>query len=493
MKKTLILLFVLSAFYGVAQNTVGLLSYNQPRSYQGHTMIYPHNQPNVYLINNLIASYDLNNTEARLHHDIAPMPNGNVLMISWENKSNAEAIQAGRDTALLNQVVLWPEMILEWDPVLDSIVWEWHVWDHLVQDFDPTKDNYGVVSENFRLVDINYDTSDGASDWLHANALDYNEELDQIMISIPTFSELWVIDHSTTTEQAASHFGGNSNRGGDIIYRIGNPAAYDRADAGDQILFYQHDTHWANKFIDDFDPNFGKMVCFNNRISDNYSTMEIFSSSYSMYESDYETFQGAFPPFEFDETITHPDTSAAVFHSTGLSSVQLLPNGNILGCSGRQGYIVELTPNNDIVWEYITPRIGVNPATQGDTLALNNNLTFRAFRYPIDYVAFENRDLEPKGWIELEPNEDWCDRLVATMAVEEVSSTVYPNPASDMIHVIWDSGELVDIQIVDMLGRVRIRDRGNGGMKYVDVSNLEPNIYFITLNGGVAHKLIVGR
>ena len=553
MKRILLFAFLFSSYLASSQNTVGLLSYDITRSYQGYTMIYPHNQPNVYLLDNcgeivhtwtdednfrpgntaylrddgsivkckrdkdstamnpiwaggggqfvevrswdndLIASFDLNNETARLHHDIAPMPNGNILMISWENKSREEAIAAGRDTALLNQQNLWPEMILEWNPDMDSIVWEWHAWDHLVQDFDDTKENFGSVSENFRLINLNYDTNDGASDWMHANALDYNEELDQIMISIPTFSELWVIDHSTTTEEAAGHFGGNSNHGGDLIYRVGNPMAYNRGDAGDQILFYQHDTHWANEFLEDFDPNYGKIVCFNNRVGEDYSSIEIFQSSYTMYESDYETFQNAFPPFEFDGTRTYPDSTPFAFHSTGLSSAQYLPNGNLLTCSGRQGYIVELTPNNDIVWEYVTPRIGVNPATQGDTLALNNNLTFRAFRYPIDYSAFDGKDLEPKGWIELEPNEDWCDRLVSTTTPVEVSSTVYPNPATDMIHVIWDSGELVNIQITDILGRTRKSIKGNGGMKYVDVSDLEPNIYFVTLNGGVAHKLMVAK
>ncbi|MFT7451458.1 MAG: hypothetical protein ACI9VN_002182, partial [Patescibacteria group bacterium] len=35
-----------------SQNTVGLLDYDVTQSYQGYTMIYPHNQPNVYLIDN---------------------------------------------------------------------------------------------------------------------------------------------------------------------------------------------------------------------------------------------------------------------------------------------------------------------------------------------------------------------------------------------------------------------------------------------------------
>jgi hypothetical protein len=506
MKKPLIPFLLLSSIYSYAQNTVGLISYDISRSYQGFTMIYPHNQPNVYLLDNcgeivhtwedeavfrpgntaylmpdgnliktkrhadstvvnpiwaggggqivevltwdndLLATFDLNTEAARLHHDIAPMPNGNVLLVAWEAKSREESIQAGRDSMLITQGEVWPEMILEWNPTSDEIVWEWHVWDHLVQDFDDTKDNFGNVAENFRRIDVNYNINDGAADWLHYNSIDYNEQLDQIMVSVPHFDEIWVIDHSTTTEEAATSFGGRANHGGDIIYRIGNPRAYRRDSLG-QTLFFNHDAHWANTFLDPSDPNVESIVVFNNRLGENFSGIEVFQSSYSMYESDYLTFDDAFPPFEFENTII-PDSTPFAFHSTGLSGAQLLPNGNVLACSGRQGRIIELTPNNDIVWEYITPRIGPNPATQGDTLALNNNLTFRAFKYPPEYSAFDGRDLDPKGWIELEPDAEWCNRLVSTNTPEIISSTLFPNPAVGMVQIVWDSGEMLDIKIV---------------------------------------------
>ena len=122
-------------------------------------------------------------------------------------------------------------------PAGGSIVWEWHLWDHLIQDYDPTKDNYGVVGDHPELIDVNYSLApfccpSGNADWTHTNAVDYNEQLDQIMLSVRNFSEIWVLDHSTTTAQAASHSGGRSGKGGDLLYRWGNPAAY-RAGDGD--------------------------------------------------------------------------------------------------------------------------------------------------------------------------------------------------------------------------------------------------------------------
>ncbi|MEM9920942.1 MAG: aryl-sulfate sulfotransferase [Bacteroidota bacterium] len=541
----------LFSFQMVAQdNTVGLLSYDITRSYQGYTLIYPHNQPSVFLLDNcgeivhewpdssnfrpgntaylmddgrliktkrnasiagdsiwaggggaiveirdwdnqLLWSYELNNADARLHHDIEPLPNGNILMLAWERKTNAEAIAAGRRPDLLNQTVLWPDYLFEINPTNDEIVWEWYAWDHLIQDFDSTKQNYGVVSEHPELIDLNWDTNDAKADWMHSNAIDFNNELNQVMISVPQFHEIWVIDHSTTTAQAASSNGGRSNKGGDLLYRVGNQQAYKKGDADDQILFYQHDTHWANEFLPDNHPFAGHMVCFNNRVGPDFSTVEIFEAPWNMYITDYEPFDGTWPPYEFTNTIYHPDTTAV--YSTGLSSAQLLPNGNTLICSGRQGYIFELTPSNEIVWEYVTPLKRGASVTQGDSLVLNDNLTFRAFRYPPEYSAFDNRDLTPSGYIELEPEEDFCNKITSVNFPEEYDFALYPNPSNGFIHLTWNTGEIIDIKVTDMLGRTRILERGNGGMKYLDVSSLEANIYFVIIDNKWIKKLVLQR
>ena len=107
-----------------------------------------------------------------------------------------EAITEGRDPSTLPENMLWPDHIVEVQPdgsTGGNIVWEWHVWDHLIQDFDPIVLNYGVVSEHPELIDINYigTTPGGArADWNHINAVDYNEEFDQIILSVHNFSEI---------------------------------------------------------------------------------------------------------------------------------------------------------------------------------------------------------------------------------------------------------------------------------------------------------------
>ena len=166
------------------------------------------------------------------HHDVELLPNGNLLVIAWEEIGATAAIAAGRDPSTIASSFR-PDGIFELAPVGNKdavIVWEWHAYDHLVQDFDPTKANFGVISDHPELMDVNYG---GDGDWMHVNGIDYNPVLDQIAISVSFMSEIWVIDHSTTTAEAAGHYGGNSGKGGDILYRWGNPQVYGRGTAAD--------------------------------------------------------------------------------------------------------------------------------------------------------------------------------------------------------------------------------------------------------------------
>ena len=158
-----------------------------------------------------------------LHHDICPLPNGNILAIAYEMKTSSDATAAGCSSAIAIQ----SEKIIEIQPVRTNsynIVWEWKLWDHLCQSLYPAKNNYvSSIIANPQLMNINYSIQ---KDWMHMNGIDYNPYLDQITMSSHNFNELYVIDHSTTTAEAASHSGGNSGKGGDFLYRWGNPASY---------------------------------------------------------------------------------------------------------------------------------------------------------------------------------------------------------------------------------------------------------------------------
>ncbi|MHC4664106.1 MAG: aryl-sulfate sulfotransferase [Planctomycetota bacterium] len=322
------------------------------------------------------------------HHDVEMLPNGNVLMIAWELKTAAEAIAAGRDPASMSQGELWPDYIIEVEPALPSggnIVWEWHVWNHLVQDFDAGKSNYGVVSDHPELVNINFYASPRA-DWNHSNSVDYNEEFDQIMISVRLFSEIWVIDHSTTTAEAAGHTGGDSGKGGDLLYRWGNPGTYKMGGLADQKLFVQHDAQW----IEDGYPGEGNIIVFNNgdgRLDGQYSTVDEIIPPVDM-NGVYSLSPGsAFGPSQITWTYAAPDPTD--FYASHISGTQRLPNGNTLICDGVHGTLFEVTMLKETVWKFVNPRTHLGITPQGDPVpqgAIDDmNRFFKARRYPPDY------------------------------------------------------------------------------------------------------------
>lgn len=301
--------------------------------------------------NTIVWDYYFSTTDYQQHHDIQPMPNGNVLVIAWERKSQAEAIAAGRQSI---NGEMWPTMIAEIQPVGatgGAIVWEWHLWDHIVQDADSTKPNFGVVSEHPELVDLNYGSVLTGSSWDHGNSIDYNPDLDQIVYSARKMNEFYIIDHSTTTEEAAGHTGGNSGKGGDILYRWGNPQVYGRGDAGDQYYWGIHGADW----IDAGSPGAGNILTFNNGdrpgTANDYSSVEEFvlpSDGHGNYYISYgEPYGPPAPSWYYD--------GPPSFFGVNRSGAFRLPNGNTLVTVTDAHNIFEVTPAGQKVWVYIAP------------------------------------------------------------------------------------------------------------------------------------------
>jgi hypothetical protein len=341
------------------------------------------------------------NTDGKLqHHDIEPLPNGNVLLPAWERKSAAEAIAAGRNPALLDDTVLYPDHIVEVQPTgptTGDIVWEWHAWDHMIQDFDSGAGNFGIVRDHPELIDINSGTTH--QDWLHCNAIDYNPEFDQIIISAHGFSEFWIIDHSTTTPEAADHTGGNSGRGGDLLYRWGNPQAYDAGDASDQKLFQQHDARWIPAGY----PGAGDITAFNNgrgRPGGQHSSVDEIIPPVDG-SGNYMQPPPGVPYDPAEQTWIYKATPASEWYQSSISSAHRLANGNTLICSGQESRLFEVTTDSQVVWEYRSPINHDVPWEQGETGAVDQ--IFRCHRYPPDYPGFSGRDLTPGSALEVYP------------------------------------------------------------------------------------------
>ena len=363
-------------------------------------------------------------TPDKQHHDHLLLPNGNVLLLLKGTKSKDEVVAAGGNPAFIHDGGLKYDYLIEVRPVLPDggeIVWRWSVWDHLVQDFDPGKPNYGVVAHHPELVDLNFllqPLSRNANrnsragmvlrNWLHSNAIDHHAEADQVLILARNFSEVWVVDHSTTPEQSTGHSGGDHGRGGDLLYRWGNPRAHRAGAAADQRLFWPHNAHWIAPGL----PGAGNILVFNNGdefegfFRDHSTVLEV---AYPLADGRF----GAWPPGRRlppdQATWRYMADPPSDFLSHRLSGAQRLPNGNTLIVSGQQGTIFEVTPSGREVWRYVSPVVRGERLFQGDLMPmvthstptpLWGNFLYRAVRYPPDYPGLQALDLTPKGTIE---------------------------------------------------------------------------------------------
>ena len=367
------------------------------------------------------------------HHDLT-LVGDNVLLTAWEVKTAAELSAAGYST----NSDKWPTHFIELADDGDggaNIVWEWHIWDHLCQDIDPSKPNYVTnVSDHPELIDINMIQSSGGGpggggDWFHVNGVDYNEDLDQIVFSSRHASEIFIIDHSTTTSEAASHSGGNSGMGGDILYRWGNPANYGMS--GPRIIPNAvHDARWISN---DGRPNGGFLQIFNNSgISNTQSTIDGIKTPWDDLTNSYLRTAGQpFGPSSY--TTRYP----CYLSATGQSASDRMSNGNIFvnASNGGQGsgtmYEVDSLGNN--IW---------GPTPGG----------LKGFRYECSYPGI----IALESYMYSNGNISTTSCFTATAINDKRNSlVVFPNPTNSSLTIDFRSFETygIRVEIYNTLGQ----------------------------------------
>lgn len=446
------------------------------------------------------------------HHDICAMPNGNVLLIAYERKTSAEAIAAGVPSI---STEMWPDKIVEIQPTGATsgvVVWEWKAWDHLVQNVDATKANYQTSIVNHpELLNINYKTT---KDWIHMNGLDYNPMLDQITFTSHNLNEIYVIDHSTTTAEAASHAGGNSGKGGDILYRWGNPLAYGAGTIADAVLNVTHDAHW----IPEGSPNAGRLAAFNNKgVSNTISAVDMFDVPRNNYNYDI-TLGQAYIPATYSQRITCQGGTSNMGNS------QQLPNGNILYTVALQGKMVEVDAAGTTVWTKTISGVSIpqsfryencyinNAAPAIPAITQNNNdlssTSGASYQWYVNgtlIAGATNQTLTPTLdgiYVVRTTDSNGCVYVyspsfhftLATSLKNQAESNqkiIYPNPSSGLINVQNNGTALYNISVNDVYGK-RVYDATI--YNSADLSFLSDGVYFITLapqNGFVSNQKII--
>jgi len=535
-RKTFILFisFGLVVHLTMAQ-TVGLFV-NDSASYNGYTLFAPTGYESTYLIDNcgeLINSWDSNFNAGQLgylledgsllraarinsnfngggsgglierynwegdltwsylystashhqHHDIEVLPNGNILILAWELHSSEDAIESGRDPAIVASNGIWSEQVVEVKPVGSNdaeIVWEWHAWDHLVQNFDSTLINYGIAAEHTELINLNFSPQGRSIDWIHANSVDYNPELDQVMVNSRNFEEFWIIDHSTTMEESASHAGGVRGKGGDLLYRWGNPQSYDRGFEIDAVFHVQHDAHWITKGL----PDEGKIIVFNNgagRPGGSRSSVDIVDPAIDTSGAYILEGEGPFGPDTLFWTYDGGDDNS--FYAQRVSGAERMPNGNTLICVGIFGEFFEINEQEEIVWKYRSPISRNGPVSQGQVPTGRD--VFRAYRYDSDYPGLAGRDLFPMGPLELDPLPTDCviygDSVhTAVVHIEAVDDLkIFPNPFIDNFTIETEEYEDLIFDVVSSSGVPVVRNQTVQSGRPILVDNWPGGMYLI--------------
>ncbi len=348
----------------------------------------------------LIWSYTINSPNRQQTHDVYPMPNGNVLAVVWEFIPRKEAERKGRtifasgdaDTGIWSGCLV--ELAYNSKTKKVNEVWKWSFWDRVFSAADS-------AVKSPQLLNVNYiGTPDGGDikDWIHMNAVTYNADLDQIMISSRNLNEIYIIEHTKDKCDSKAHSGGQYGKGGDFLYRWGYSPSYRSQTPNiglpggvpSQQLFGQHSPYWIPKGY----PYENQIMINNDGYDRPGGNANGGPTTINIIEPG--AVNGNYP-LSPDSTF-YPTTYAFNYQATDSlwnshrGNAQMLPNGHILVCSPSPEpfnkvtlpptfYEINPMKSGEIVWEYQLPIESVSRGafrcTQYDAKYINTILSTR--------------------------------------------------------------------------------------------------------------------
>jgi hypothetical protein len=291
---------------------------------------------------------------------------GNTIILSHKNLRNP----AISDKPLLDDVIIE----VTWE---GKIVWEWVCSDHFDEmGFSEEAKNTLARNPGMRA------TSAGAGDWMHINSVSVlgpNKWFD-------SGDERFHPDNIIWSGRQTSIVAITDKKTGSIVWQVG--PEYNASPALKQLgwIIGQHHAHMIPRGL----PGEGNILVFDNGGQSGYGSPNPGAPMGVGYARRDHSRILEFNPVTLEvmwryfptDTDGPGNLQALKFYSTHISSAQRLPNGNTMITEGATGRIFEVTPQHEIVWEYLSPYFSRRN---------NTNMVYRAYRLPYEWVP----QLEP--------------------------------------------------------------------------------------------------
>ena len=295
---------------------------------------------------------------------------GNTLILTHENVYN-HAISSHR---LIDDKIIE----VDWE---GNILWSWRASDH----FDELGFDEAAKNTLYRNPGLH---GEAGGDWMHINnfstlgenkwydAGDTRFHPDNIIFDARNSNILAIIEKAT----------------GRIVWRLGPDFNENEATRKLGWIIGQHHLHMIPKGL----PGEGDLLVFDNGGMGGYGIPNPASADgVNNAHRDYSRVL-QFNPVTLEITWQYTPleagfflfSDASKFYSSYISAAQRLPNGNTLITEGSDGRLIEVTPDHEIVWEYINPYFTTKFGK------FTNNMVYRAYRVPYDWVPQAERPEE---------------------------------------------------------------------------------------------------
>ena len=306
---------------------------------------------------------------ARQHHDWQR----EGLHGGYYSPGDAPLVDGGKTLVLSHANHTLPDVspnVLEDDWIIEvsssgEILWEWYAGEHVdelglsdgAREILQQPRNLGNTTRGFDWMHINSATWLGPNRWYDAG--DERFHPDNIMISARYANLIAII-----------------GRDGSIVWRLGPDYSETEATRAIGNVQGQHNPHIIPQGL----PGAGNLLVFDNGSSASWGASNIRSAvgtgnivraSSRVLEIDPVT-------LELVWSYSMPGRESFKFFSHYISSAQRLENGNTMITEGADGRLFEVTPDGEIVWEYVSPYFAEREAL--------SNAVFRAYRLPYDWV-----------------------------------------------------------------------------------------------------------